>query len=201
MFDGPASARSYKIGVVSNNWLVGWLVGNAVFSETALRIFLIFCMTLEYYKGTKVTVPNFWKKILDLEIFAKSRSKLAQNQTLWYLSQKRLKRFFWFWPEIWPSIWIKPIFEKNLQFGDIWPRNRKKIVQIEVFGHFLDFATLVFLDFAHNDRWAWCLVVFLQFGGPVNVFLFIFLFWRKLNWYFFLFENFSGNLRSLISRY
>ena len=25
-FFGPASARSYKIGVVGNNWLVGWLV-------------------------------------------------------------------------------------------------------------------------------------------------------------------------------
>ena len=24
---GPASARSYEIGVVGNNWLVGWLVG------------------------------------------------------------------------------------------------------------------------------------------------------------------------------
>ena len=24
---GPASARSYKIGVIGNNWLVGWLVG------------------------------------------------------------------------------------------------------------------------------------------------------------------------------
>ena len=23
---GPASARPYKIGVVGNNWLVGWLV-------------------------------------------------------------------------------------------------------------------------------------------------------------------------------
>ena len=28
-----------------------------------------------------------------------------------------------------------------------------KIAQIEVFGYFLDFASLVFLDFAHNDRW------------------------------------------------
>ena len=35
---GWASARSNKIGVVGNNWLFG----NAVFSETALRIFLIF---------------------------------------------------------------------------------------------------------------------------------------------------------------
>ena len=67
---------------------------------------------------------------------------------------------------------MKPIFQKKLQFGDIWPRNRQKIAQIEVFGHFLDFASLVFLDFAHNDRWAWCLVVFLQFTGPVNVFFF-----------------------------
>ena len=52
---GPASARSYKIGVVGNNWLVG----NAVFSETALRIFLIFCMKLGDYKGRKVTEPDF----------------------------------------------------------------------------------------------------------------------------------------------
>ena len=65
----------------------------------------------------------------------------------------------------------EPIFQKNLQFGDIWPRNRQKIAQTEVFGHFLDFASLVFLDLAHNDRWAWCLVVFLQFASPVSVFL------------------------------
>ena len=34
---------------------VGWLVGNAVFSKTALRIFLIFCMKLGDYKVRKVT--------------------------------------------------------------------------------------------------------------------------------------------------
>ena len=50
---------------------------------------------------------------------------------------------------------MKPIFQKNLQFGDIWPRNhQKKIAQTEIFGHFLDFASLVFLDIAHNDWWA-----------------------------------------------
>ena len=54
-FFGPASARSDKVGVVRNNWLVG----NAVFSETALRIFLIFCMKLGDYKGRKVTEPDF----------------------------------------------------------------------------------------------------------------------------------------------
>ena len=54
-FVGPVSARSYKIVVVGNNWLVG----NTVFSETALRIFLIFCMKLGDYKGRKVTEPDF----------------------------------------------------------------------------------------------------------------------------------------------
>ena len=64
---------------------------------------------------------------------------------------------------------MKPILQKNLQFGDIWPRNCQKIAQIEVFGHFLGFALCVFLDFLHNDRCAWCLVVFLQFVR-VNVY-------------------------------
>ena len=48
---------------------------------------------------------------------------------------------------------MKPIFLKNLQFADIWPRYRQKIAQIKIFGYFLDFASLIFLDFAHNDRW------------------------------------------------
>ena len=65
-FGGAASARSYKIVVIGNNWLVG----NAVFSETAQRIFLIFCMKLGDYKGRKVTA-RFLKKKIDLEIFAK----------------------------------------------------------------------------------------------------------------------------------
>ena len=62
---------------------------------------------------------------------------------------------------------MKPIFQKNLQFRDIWPRNRQKNLKIEVFGHFLDFASLVFLNFAHNDRWAWCLVV--SYNLPVQL--------------------------------
>ena len=39
--------------------IIGWLGGNAVFSETALRIFLTFCMKLGDYKGRKVTEPDF----------------------------------------------------------------------------------------------------------------------------------------------
>ena len=46
------------IGVVGN-WLVGSLVGNAVFSETSLRIFLIFCIKLGDYKGRKDTELDF----------------------------------------------------------------------------------------------------------------------------------------------
>ena len=45
-------------------WLLGCLVGNAVFSETAQRIFLIFYMKLGDYKGRKVTEPDFWKRFL-----------------------------------------------------------------------------------------------------------------------------------------
>ena len=33
--------------------IIGWLVGNAVLSETPLRIFLIFCIKLGDYKGRK----------------------------------------------------------------------------------------------------------------------------------------------------
>ena len=37
-----------------------WSVGPSLnISETALRIFLIFCMKLVHHKGTKVTEPDF----------------------------------------------------------------------------------------------------------------------------------------------
>ena len=45
--------------LVMVGWLVVWLVGIAVFSETGLRIFLIFRLKLEDYKGKKVTEPDF----------------------------------------------------------------------------------------------------------------------------------------------
>ena len=63
----PASARSYKIGAVGNNWLVAWLVGNAVFSETALRIFLIKWQSQIFEKNS--WFGNIREKV----------SKLAQN--------------------------------------------------------------------------------------------------------------------------
>ena len=84
MVFGSAPVRSYIISLsVITGWLVGWLAGNAVFSERSLRIFLILCMKLGDYKGRKITEPNFRKRFLILEIF-------HQNQRLWYFSQKPL---------------------------------------------------------------------------------------------------------------
>ena len=81
------------IGFFGNNWLVGWLVGwsvgNAVFSETALRIFLIFCMKLGAIKIEKSQSRISEKNSLFGDIREKV-SKLAQNQILLYFSQTRL---------------------------------------------------------------------------------------------------------------
>ena len=93
---GSASTRSYKIDVIGNNWLVGRLVGNPVFSETALRVFLTFCKRLGGdYKGRKVTVLDFSKKNLIRGIREKV-SKLAQNQTLIFFSKTALTIFLVF---------------------------------------------------------------------------------------------------------
>ena len=73
----PGPIKSVLLVIIG--CLVGRLVGNAVFSETVIKIFLILCTTLGDYKRRKVTVPDFWKKNLALEIFAKRSS----NQTLW----------------------------------------------------------------------------------------------------------------------
>ena len=159
--------------------IIGWLVGNAVFSKTAPRIFLIFCMKLGNYKGRKVTEPDFWKKKLIWKYSRKGLQISLKSDTLIFFSKTGLKIFSVFDLKLVLNIifnFNEPIFQKNLQFGDITPRHRQKNSKIEVFGHFMDFASLDFLDFAHNDRLAWCLVNFLQFAGPVNVFLFLFFF-------------------------
>ena len=66
----------------------------------------------------------------------------------------------------------KSYFSEKVAIWRYLVSNLAKIAQIEVFRQFLDIASLVFLDFANNDRWVWCLVACLQFSGPVNVFLF-----------------------------
>ena len=94
---GPASARSYKIRVlVIIGWLVGSFVGNAVFSETAPRIFLIFWMKLGDYKGKKVTELDFWKKILILRYSQKGLQISPKSDTLIFSSKTALMTFFVF---------------------------------------------------------------------------------------------------------
>ena len=61
------SRKGLQISPKSDTLIFGWLVGKAVFSETVLRTFLIFCMKLGDYKGRKMTA-RFLKKVLDLEI-------------------------------------------------------------------------------------------------------------------------------------
>ena len=53
----PGPIKSVLLLIIG--WLAGWLFRNAVFSEMALRIFLIFCMMLGDYKDRKVTEPDF----------------------------------------------------------------------------------------------------------------------------------------------
>ena len=76
-------------------WLFGWLVGNAVFSETALRIFLIFCMKLGDYEGWKVAEPDFLKKFLIWRLTLKS-SKNYPNWDFWPFSGLCIISFPWF---------------------------------------------------------------------------------------------------------
>ena len=174
-FVGPASARSYKIGVIGNNCLVGWLVANAVFSETAQRTFLKFCMKLGDYKGRKVTELDFWNEFL---IWRYSRTGIRvspKSDTLIFSSETALTIFLVFGLKLVLNMTFnlnENYFSEKFAIRRYLTSKSSKIAQIEIFGHFLDFASLVFLGFAHNDRWAWCLVVFLQFAGPVNIFLF-----------------------------
>ena len=167
-------------------WSVGWWVRNAVFSEKARRIFLIFCMKSgEAYKGTE---PDFWEKfkllwrysLKGLQLSRKSDNliffsktavtiflvfglwckfeKMANNLNLrnfltvdsWQFAVIYLQIAIFFLKNWFHSNWRSYLVfrklnttnysEKNLQFGDIWPRNCQKIAQIEVFGHFLEFT-------------------------------------------------------------
>ena len=64
----PGPIKSMLLVIIG--WLVGLLFGTVVFSETALKIFLIFCMKLGDYKE-KSDRAGFLKKVFDLEIFVK----------------------------------------------------------------------------------------------------------------------------------
>ena len=150
-------------------WLVGWLVGNTVFSETAFRIFLIFCMELGDYKRKKVTEPDFWKKFLIWRFSRKGLQISPKSDTFIFCSKTAPTTFLVFGSKLVLNMTFNLnetyFFKKFAVWRYLTSKSSKNC-------HFHNFALLVFLDFPHNDRWAWCLVVSLQFAGPVNVFLF-----------------------------
>ena len=123
--------------------MVGRLFGSAVFSETALRIFLIFCMKLEDYKGRKVTQSDFWKKFLIWRYLQKRLQISPKSDTDIFLKNSS-DDFFGFWPEVSTKC--------DLQFE--WNHFFRKICYLEIF----DLEIVV---------------VFLQFAGPVSVVLFL----------------------------
>ena len=76
--------------------IIGWLVGNAVFSETVLKIFLIFCIKLRDYKVRKVTEPDFWKKFLIWRYSRKGLQISPKSDTLIFFSKTALTIFLVF---------------------------------------------------------------------------------------------------------
>ena len=157
--------------------IIGWLVGNAVFSEMAQWIFLIFCMKLGNYKGRKVTEPDFWKTILIWRYLQKGLQISPKSDTLIFFPKAAVTVFLVFGLKLVLNMTfnLKETYfsEKCYNLEIFGPKIVKVLPKWRFSGHFVDFAILVFLDSPHNDRWAWCLVVFLQFAGPVNVFLFL----------------------------
>ena len=119
-----------------------------------------------------MTEPYFWKKFLIWRYLRKGLQISPKSDTLIIFSQTALTIFLIFGLKLALNMTFNL---KETYFSEkfaIWNFAIRKIAQIEVFDHLLNFASLVFLDFSH-DRWAWCLVVFLQFVGPVNLFLFL----------------------------
>ena len=107
-----------KIGVVGNVWLVGWLVSNAVFSETALRTFLIFCMKLGDYKDRKVTESDFWEKFFTWRYSRKGFQISPKSDTFMFFSKTARTTFFCFWPEVSTKYYLQ--FEWNIFFTEIY---------------------------------------------------------------------------------
>ena len=71
-------------------WLVGWLIGNVVFSETASRVFIIFCMKLGDYKFRNATEPDFRKIILIWRYSRKSLQISPKSDTVIFFSKMAL---------------------------------------------------------------------------------------------------------------
>ena len=127
--------------------IIGWLVGNAVFSETALKIFLIFCMKLGDYKGRKATQPDFWKKFLISRYSRKGLQISPKSDTLIFFSKTALTIFLVFGLKLVLNMTFnldETYFSEKFSIWRYLTSKSSLIAQIEVIGHFLDFASLVF---------------------------------------------------------
>ena len=79
--------------VVGNNWSVGWLVGNAVFSETALKIFLIFAWSYGTIKIEKSQSRISENKFLIWRFLRKGLQISPKSDTLIFFSKMALTAF------------------------------------------------------------------------------------------------------------
>ena len=100
--------------------MVGWLVGNAVFSETAKRIFLNFYMKLGDYKGKKES--DFGKIFLIWRYSRKAIQISLKSDTLIFFSKTALTIFLVFGLKL----VINMTFNMNETFF-------KKIFNLEIF--------------------------------------------------------------------
>ena len=126
------------------------MVDNAVFSETALKIFLIFCIKLGDYKGRRVTDPDFWKKFLSWRYSRKGFQISPKWDTDIFLKNGS-NDFFCFWPEIstkcdiqfqwnlfftrlaiWRYLTSKPLKKKCPNWG-FWPFSRLCVISFPRF--------------------------------------------------------------------
>ena len=92
--------------------IIGWLVGNAVFSETTLRIFLIFCLKLGDYKGRKVTEPYFWKQLI-WRYSWKGLQISKKSDTLIFFSKMVLLIFLVYLQFVW-NLFFRKIFNLEI---------------------------------------------------------------------------------------
>ena len=183
---------SYFVELSCNDFVIE-IYCYRVFSETALWIFLIFCMILGNYKSRKVTQPDFCEKLLIWRYSRKGLQISPKSDTLIFFSKTAPTIFLVFGLKLLLNMTFNLnetyFSEKCATWRYLTSKSSKKNAQIEVFGHFIDLASLVFHDFAHSDMWAWCLVVFLQFAGPVKVFsllynFIVFLYYNKIICYY-----------------
>ena len=126
-----------------------------------------------HYKSRKVTGSDFWKQFLIWRYSQKSLEISPKSDTL-----------IFFLNTIFLVFGLKLVLNRTLNLNETCfseklavsrylASNLSKNCRNWGFWSFFQLCIISFLDFAHNDRWAWCLLVFLQFAGSVNVFVFI----------------------------